>query len=197
MKKLMIFIIMLVSLFMTACDSEEKSKETTTKPQINDEKINIALDLSDYDTTITPELSSQKNAYIDSILVDYLSLSGNKPGDDYYISNPFGGYSFDGLEPDENSEMIFIFKGDTVIGMMNISYDNQFISSYSSIYEEVISPLYADNIPFAIVSVSGNVYAYYQNKLVPIYNDFTTTMDTTNIIIPTKHIIKERNFSFD
>ncbi|MBQ8378685.1 MAG: hypothetical protein IJX42_06110 [Oscillospiraceae bacterium] len=30
MKKLMIFMIMIVSLFMTACDNEEKAKETTT-----------------------------------------------------------------------------------------------------------------------------------------------------------------------
>ena len=195
MKKLMI-IMLVVSLFMTACESNENHKETTTKPQINDEKINIALDLSDYDTTIDPELNSQKNAYIDSILVDYLSLSGNKPGDDYYISNPFGYYNFDGSKPKKNREKIFVFKGDTVIGMINISYDNLFNSGYVPIDEEIISPLYADNIPFAIVSVSGNVYIYYQNKLVTIYG-FDTAMDTTNIIIPTKNIIKERNISFD
>lgn len=43
MKKLMIFMIMIVSLFMTACDNEKKAKETTTTTTSVEEKAENTL----------------------------------------------------------------------------------------------------------------------------------------------------------
>jgi len=176
LKKILSITICLVFTFVlfTTTVSAEENKQTTQ-------------------TTIT----SEKTAYIDSILKEYLLLEKHTPSDDYYISNSYQINYFNSNTVDNATEIYFVFKDNDVIGMLNVGYNNnEYTSKYSRISNDVVSTLFAEKTPFALGYVSDDLYVYYNNQLVPLLNNATTDIDMSVKSISTKSVIKERNYSF-